>query len=495
MNLTNIQTRRANSVMYFSILTLSIMMILSNIGILLSGIEQTKCIIHISMSLVCNIFTTLCYFFYTDETKKKYFLCVICFAMTTAGSMTAGITDTYSLGFAIIVASIAYVNLQLTVTLEILTFLTYLAEVLYLQLVKKEAISLIPIVIIFAGTVIICLISTLVILLLGKAEKENRSRLLEQVEEQQLIVDEITNMTNEVSEAFEKLVEHLNIIQEQSEVNKTSMTNLSEIMENTATQLQNQVQSTEKIQDMITETVGRAEDIKVMADSVQKNVDVGVEVSLIARKHSDKVNEHTKEMTNTMQVLSEKVKDVSSIVQTILEISKETNLLALNASIEAARAGEAGRGFAVVAEQIRILSENTGVSTNQISAIINELVEATEKMFSILNESVASIEIQSEKMENVNEKFKITGENITTLLKYLMGIPNNIHAICDSNQNIVNEISQLSATTEEVSAVAQEGLGMSDTIHGHIYDFGQLITYIHNRIKALKNTVQKGKDE
>lgn len=495
MNLTNIQTRRANNVMYFSILILSIIMILANIGILLSGIEQTKCIIHISMLLACNTFTTLCYFYYKHETKKMYFLCVIWFVMITAGSMTAGITDTYSVGFAIIVASIAYVNLQLTVTLEVLTFLIYLAEVLYLRLVKKEAISLIPIVMIFAVTLIICAISTFVILLLGKAEKENRSRILEQVEEQQLIVDEITSMTNEVSETFEKLVEHLNIIQEQSEVNKTSMTNLSKIMESTATQLQNQVQSTEKIQDMITETVGRAEDIKVMADSVQKNVDVGIEVSLIAKKHSDKVNEHTKEMTSTMQVLSEKVKDVSSIVQTILKISRETNLLALNASIEAARAGEAGKGFAVVAEQIRILSENTGVSTNQISAIINDLVEATEKMFSILNESVASIEIQSEKMENVNEKFKITGENITTLLKHLMGIPNNIYAICDSNQNIVNEISQLSATTEEVSAVAQEGLGMSDTIHGHIYDFGQSITYIHNRIKALKNTVQKGKEE
>ncbi|WP_186178517.1 methyl-accepting chemotaxis protein [Burkholderia gladioli] len=67
------------------------------------------------------------------------------------------------------------------------------------------------------------------------------------------------------------------------------------------------------------------------------------------------------------------IKDISKIVDSIEQIARQTNLIALNAAVEAARAGPAGRGFAVIAGEIRQLSTRTTEATNQISRIRTQL--------------------------------------------------------------------------------------------------------------------------
>ncbi|EKD34732.1 MAG: hypothetical protein ACD_75C02215G0004 [uncultured bacterium] len=115
-----------------------------------------------------------------------------------------------------------------------------------------------------------------------------------------------------------------------------------------------------------------------------------------ARSVSSKAVAQAQSASQNMRKLGEAAQKISTVTETITEISEQTNLLALNATIEAARAGEAGKGFAVVANEIKDLARQTAQATLNIKSQIEDVQRTTRS-------TVIEIDRISEVISGVND--------------------------------------------------------------------------------------------
>jgi methyl-accepting chemotaxis protein len=175
-----------------------------------------------------------------------------------------------------------------------------------------------------------------------------------------------------------------------------TITNSSKLL---TTSAQNVASSAEEVD-------ASSEEISVIAQQITKGTQI----------QSDKLNKALMETKDLKNLFDEEFKHISNTANMIKSLSSQVNILALNASIEAARAGEYGRGFAVVAENIRLLSENTKASVNEVDTLTmrikNLLVARIEKIV----ESINSISVISEQtVAGAEESSTATEEQAATM--------------------------------------------------------------------------------
>ena len=273
---------------------------------------------------------------------------------------------------------------------------------------------------------------------------------------QRLIMADVLGIAKGVQDQTDEASGMLTALYESALNINNVMGEISSGTQNTADSIQSQTEMTQTIQKAIEEVANRArvalEKATESMDSVGKSLETMTELG----KQSEHITETNNQVVESMEKLQMKTESVSEITDMILSISSQTNLLALNASIEAARAGEAGKGLAGVADQIRVLAEQTKQATENITVIVQELNRYSEQASASIQDSLSATETQTALITNARDDFSVINTNMEELSEQVRNIDDMIVDLKESNNAIVDSISQLSAVSEQITASSNE---------------------------------------
>lgn len=189
--------------------------------------------------------------------------------------------------------------------------------------------------------------------------------------------------------------------------------------------------------------------------------------------------------------LSENSGRIGTIVKVIRDITKKTNLLALNASIIAAQAGDYGKNFGVVAEEMRNLSQQTGKSAGEIAGIVAAILQDSET-------AARNITSSRELVQKGVALGHATGENLNSILSSAHRSLDMTEEIKTATEEQVRGVRFVTRSIEDVSAMASQIFNAAKEQSGATKNIMRSIESIKdmalNMVKATEAQVRDGSE-
>ncbi|MFB9135514.1 methyl-accepting chemotaxis protein [Vibrio olivae] len=238
--------------------------------------------------------------------------------------------------------------------------------------------------------------------------------------------DELNHQADDSSQRANQAAQELNLQQQEVAMVATAVTEMA-----SATQ----------------EIASHAEQTAHAAQESSQSTRSGHHLVVKTKESIHNLESEVRQASAVISDLDKHAQEISHVLATIQGVAEQTNLLALNAAIEAARAGEQGRGFAVVADEVRVLSQRTHASTEEIKSTIDVLQEITRKAVAFM-ESSSSLAQGS--VEDADQATRALDE-INQAVAVISDMATQIATAAEEQSHVTDEITQNVTSIKDVS--------------------------------------------
>ncbi|MGR5069834.1 methyl-accepting chemotaxis protein [Vibrio alfacsensis] len=300
-------------------------------------------------------------------------------------------------------------------------------------------------------------------------------------------MDEIGELATHVNQFLAQMQAMLKDIVENSEQLSEQANQTNELSATAVGRVEHQQNDVNQIATAIHEMSATAAEVashaELTASASQHSASACIEGQNVIQKNREAIVVLAEQVSDAANVISEleaNTQSINKILSTIQGIAEQTNLLALNAAIEAARAGEQGRGFAVVADEVRVLSQRTHGSTEEIRTMIETLQNNTKLAVHSMQSSTSLADTSVDYAQQAHDSLTSITNTITEINDMAM----QIASAAEEQRAVSEDISRnTQGIKDDADAIAEQSLKSSESAR-QMYDTANTMRENISRFKV-----------